>query len=167
MHLKKDINQWVFPLWRHKGLFHRKEGINKLVQGTLYELYTSGKKKVRFFFFFFFFCLVGFGSIRQNSQCSTRKTEEFFCILKTYLKFPPSPVLCALLQMLFSLTFAGGSCSVWSLTCFACCDDNFRSGAEISCFETEGHWQLEKRKKFKVFWGINPLFLRFFPILFF
>lgn len=36
---------------------------------------------------------MGFGSVKQNSQCSPRKTKEFFYILKTDLKTPP-PSLC-------------------------------------------------------------------------
>lgn len=87
IHLEKDINQWVFPLWRQKGLFHRREGINRLVQGTLCELsytvYLRGKKKK-----VIFFCFVGFGSVKQNSQCSPRKAKEFCSILKTHLKTP-------------------------------------------------------------------------------
>lgn len=76
-------------------------------------LYTSGRKKVAFAFIFFFFGLVAFGSVKQNSQCSPRKTKEFFYILKTYLKTPPTHTpagLCVLLlQMFFGLTFTGGS----------------------------------------------------------
>lgn len=72
--------------------------------------------------------------------------------------------------MLFGFTFAGGSCLVWSLMCFMCSDDNFRSGAATSCFEIKGRWQLEKRKKKKmqnVLRGKPFVFEVFFFSLFF
>lgn len=148
IHLEKDINQWVFPLWRHKGLFHRRGGINKLVQGALYELsYTvhfRGEKIVGVFFSFFLPC--GFWQCKTKQSVFSYKNEEFFYILKTYLKTPPHVFVdrcrcCSALILLEVLPQCG------SLPCLVCAGDNFRAGAATSCFETKGHCQLETRKK--------------------
>lgn len=115
IHLEKDINQWVFPLWRHKGLFHRRGGINKLVQGALYELsytvYFRGKKTSDFFL------PCGFWQCKTKQSVFSSKTEEFFYILKIYLKTPHHVFVhhcrfCSALILLEVLPQCG-HCRVW------------------------------------------------------
>lgn len=88
IHLKKDINQWVFPLWRQKGLFHRREGINRLVQGTLCELsytvYLRGKKKV------IFFLLCRFWQRQTKQPMFSQESEGILLYLENTFEDPPA-----------------------------------------------------------------------------